>query len=184
MLLPTPLRTPRLLLRSLGPEDATQTYVSWLSDPDVMRYLESRWSAHTVESVRAFIDTCNASAADLLLGVCLPGGRHIGNIKIGPMHPQHRSAAIGLMFGARDCWGQGYASEAIGAVTAYAFAALGLEKVWAGCYASNEASQRAFLRNGFVVEGRQKHMWLFEGRREDNVVLGLCRADWSGASAK
>src|SRR3954468_24973407 len=117
MKLATPLQTPRLQLRSLTAEDATQRYLGWLTDPEVNRYLEARFAEHSLESLRQFIEACNSGVAELLLGICLADGRHIGNIKLGPVNPHHKNAAIGLLIGERDCWGLGYASEAIGCVT-------------------------------------------------------------------
>ena len=40
-------------------------------------------------------------------------GRHIGNIKIGPVHSYHRRARIGLLIGEKEFWNRGYATEAI-----------------------------------------------------------------------
>jgi ribosomal-protein-alanine N-acetyltransferase len=178
MTLAAPLRTDRLLLRTLDAGDATARYLGWLSDTEVNRYLESRLSTHTLDSLRAFIAQCNASADELLLGICLADGRHVGNIKLGPVNAFHRHAAVGLLIGERDCWGRGYASEAIGRVAAHAFDALEVEKLYAGCYASNVASLRAFLKAGFVEESRQKSFWRSGEIREDNIQVGLTRADW------
>ena len=100
----------------------------------------------------------NGSDDNLLLGL-FPRAepqRHIGNIKLGPIDQRHKSAPIGIAIGARDCWGKGFASQAVAALSDHAFAVLGLERVEAGFYADNEASQRAFKRAGFVEEGRRR----------------------------
>jgi [ribosomal protein S5]-alanine N-acetyltransferase len=39
----------------LKPELVTQDYVSWLNDPEVNQYLESRFVTHTLESSRNFV---------------------------------------------------------------------------------------------------------------------------------
>ncbi|MBY0431841.1 MAG: GNAT family N-acetyltransferase [Rhodospirillales bacterium] len=100
-------------------------------------------------------------------------GRHVGNIKLGPINRHHRRGDIGLLIGERDQWGRGLAAEAIAAMTAYAFAELGLNKVVAGCYAANEGSRRAFLKAGFAEVARRprpRH-WLSDGVWQDDVVL-------------
>lgn len=173
-----PLRTPRLLLRSLHAGDANARYLGWMQDSEVQRYLESRLGTHSLESLRDFIADANRSPANLLLGICLADGRHIGNIKLGPIQAYHRHGAIGLLIGERDSWGRGYAAEAIAGISAHAFGVLGLEKLYAGCYASNQGSCKAFLRAGYVEESRQKGMWTLDDRREDNIQLGLTRDDW------
>lgn len=181
MQLETPVRTGRLVLRSLAAADATQTYLDWMNDPLTMRFLEARLVAHDMGSLRTFIEGCNADPRVLLLGICLTDGRHIGNIKLGPVDDFHGHASLGLLIGEHDCWGRGYATEAIEAVTAHAFRELGLEKLTAGCYASNVGSARAFLRAGWLTEGRSLAMWRLDDGREDNILLGVTRADWAAA---
>ena len=179
MRLDTPIRTDRLLLRTLDAADATERYLAWMRDPETTRYLESRLVEHSHESLVQFIEACNRGDTDLLLGICLPDGRHIGNIKLGPVNAFHRHAAVGLLIGERDQRGAGYATEAIAAVTAHAFRVVGLEKLFAGCYATNVGSARAFLKAGWSEEGRSKGHWSFEGRREDNIQLGITRLEWA-----
>jgi [ribosomal protein S5]-alanine N-acetyltransferase len=99
--------------------------------------------------------------------------RHIGNIKIGPINQIHRFADIGLLIGERDCWGKGYATEALRLVTNYAFKTLNLHKLTAGCYDGNKGSEKAFIKAGFVVEGiRKKHCYCY-GVYVGSIIFGL-----------
>ena len=79
--------------------------------------------------------------------------RHIGNIKLGPIHWLHRRADLSLFIGERKYWGQGYASEAIALVRDWAFRELDLQKLNAGIYSGNHGSRRAFEKCGFELEG-------------------------------
>jgi len=183
MKLVAPLHTDRLVLRTLTVADATDRYLGWMHDPEATRFLESRLVEHDLGSLRDYIASCNDSEASMLLGICLTDGTHVGNIKLGPIDPYHQHAAIGLLIGERDLWGQGYATEAIAALTAHAFGQLGLLKLYAGCYASNVGSARAFLKAGWIEEGRNWAHWRSDGGREDNVQLGITRADWSASQS-
>ena len=183
MKLATPLLTDRLVLRTLTVADATERYLGWMRDPEATRFLESRLVDHDLGSLREFIRTSNDSAGSLLLGIYLADGSHIGNIKLGPIDAYHSHAAIGLLIGERDQWGKGYATEAISALTAHSFRELRLEKLYAGCYASNVGSARAFLKAGWSEEGRNRSHWRSNGGREDNVQLGITRADWSASQS-
>jgi len=179
MRLDSPIRTPRLALRTLDAADATERYLGWIRDPTTTKYLESRLVEHSLGSLVDFIETCNQGDSDLLLGICLADGSHIGNIKLGPVNSYHRHAGIGLLIGEQDQWGMGYATEAIAGLTDHAFDDLGLEKLYAGCYASNVGSARAFATAGWTEEGRNKAHWRLNGGREDNIQLGITRLDWS-----
>lgn len=162
-----------IYLKKLSVADATPEYVAWLNDPEVNQYLETRFATHTLESVRDFVKK-NASDPDtLFLGIFLDSGKHIGNVKLGPINRQHRFADLGIMIGDRQSWGKGYATQAIRLVCEYAFAKLGLNKVTAGAYAENASSIKAFLNAGFTEEGLRRKMYSSGGKRVDAVLLGL-----------
>lgn len=182
MLLDKPLQTDRLILRTLGAGDATPAYARWLADPEVVRHLEVRFAPpQTIERIREFIATTNASASSLLLGICLKeGGVHIGNIKLGPIDSVHGRADIGFLIGEKTHWGQGYASEAIVALSDYALDHLGIHKVTAGCYAGNAGSAKALLKAGFWQEAVLARHWLCEGERVDGWLFGKWREEKSG----
>lgn len=170
------LRLGEVELFGLQPDDVTDEYVAWLNDPAVNRYLESRFVRHTPESTRRFVQTVVESDDSIVFGIRYAAeGRHVGNIKLGPVDRHHRRAEIGLLIGDRSIWGRGIASGAIELVTRYAFDSLGLFKVTAGCYASNVGSRRAFEKAGFVVEAIRKRHFLLDGAPEDAVLL----ARWS-----
>jgi len=174
MKIKSPIVGKHLFLRTLCNDDASPRYLSWLSDTEVIQYLEIRFSEpFAVEDLIAFIVASNDSDDLLLLGIFLRNdGRHIGNIKLGPINPNHSTGDIGLLIGERGEWGKGYASEAIELLTNYAFSTLGLAKVTASCYGDNEGSRRAFIGSGFVEEGRRIAQFISRGQREDAVLLG------------
>lgn len=174
MKLESPLIGERLLLRNLGAEDATDRYLAWLSDAVVTRHLEVRFSPpDSVDDLVKFIFANNASSDTLMLGIFLRSdGRHIGNIKLGPINRHHGTGDIGLVIGDRSEWGKGHAHAAIELLTDYAFTRLNIAKLTAGCYADNEGSRRAFLKAGFFEEGRRVAQWLVDGRRQDGILLG------------
>jgi RimJ/RimL family protein N-acetyltransferase len=163
----------RIYLRRLNDGDVSTTYLEWMNALEVNRYLESRFYEHTMESLRAFVATMASDLNNLFVGIFLKDGdRHIGNIKLGPINLWHGHADIGLLIGDRACWGQGYASEAIGILTDFAFEQIGLHRVTAGAYGDNEGSSRAFEKCGFTREGILRSHWLCDGEFQDGVCLG------------
>ena len=168
----------RLHLRALGAEDVTQRYLDWMRDPQVNRYMESRFATHTLESLHSFVTAMNESPDNYLFGMFLePQGEHIGNIKIGSISRHHRHADVGLIVGAKTAWGKGYATEAIRLVTRHAFDQLGLNKLYAGMYAENAGSARAFLKAGYREIGVLKNHVLCDGRYVDSLMVEICRDD-------
>lgn len=144
----------RLDYRELQAEDVSADYTAWLNDTDINRFLETRFSPQDEASIRAFVTAQAATPDAFLLRIGLRNcDTHIGNIKLGPISHAHASAEISLLIGSRAHHGKGYATEAIRAVTEWGFAAHGLARIEAGCYADNLGSLRAFLKVGYTVEG-------------------------------
>lgn len=172
------VRSGRLVLRELDVADCSEEYLGWLADAEVSRFLETRYSSHNAASVTGFIAAARARNDEYLFGIFLAAdGRHIGNIKVGPIHPRHRLADVSLLIGARDCWGKGYATEAILAVSRYAFEELGVAKLSASMYAPNAGSRRAFLNAGYREEGLRRGHYDLASERCDLVEFGLLPAD-------
>lgn len=159
-------------LAVLTPDDVSDAYVGWLNDPEVNRYLESRFVTHDRDGVAAYVASMLASPSSLFLAIHSKElGRHVGNIKLGPIDLYHGLGEIGLMVGAREAWGRGVATGAIAAISNIGFKDLGLRKLTAGCYASNKGSQIAFERAGFAVEAIRPDHFVSDGQFEDLVLL-------------
>lgn len=171
---PTPRwSTDRIALFLLGPEHVVPEYVAWLNDPAVNRFLESRFSKHSEADTREFVVACREHPGTLFLGIRANelGGRHVGNVKIGPIDTHHGLGEIGILIGDRAAWGRGIASDAIAAMCAIAHEQLAVRKATAGCYASNVGSVKAFQRAGFEIEGiRRAHFCTPDGL-EDLVLM-------------
>lgn len=179
MILAKALETQRLFLRTLHADDVTDTYLSWLRDPEINRYLEIRFSkVNDVRELKDFIESVNESPVNLMLGIFRKKDRrHIGNIKLGPIVIPHSRAAVGFMIGDRMSWGQGYATEAIAEMSRYGMQDIGLAKITAGCYETNPGSARALLKAGYSHEATIPFDVAFEGRRIASLIFGLNRND-------
>jgi RimJ/RimL family protein N-acetyltransferase len=169
----------RIYLRPVLESDVSERYLCWMRDPDVTRYLECRFTSCTLDDLRRFVAEANADPDALFLAIVLKKhDRHVGNLKLAALNRIHGSAEIGLLIGEKNCWNEGYATEAIRLVMAHAFSELGLHKLTAGCYDVNPASARAFLRAGFVREGLRREQFECEGRRVGQILLGATRKDF------
>jgi RimJ/RimL family protein N-acetyltransferase len=172
VILDKPLVSKDITLRSLTAADATDAYCGWMNDAFVTRFLESRFRKFTTPDLESFIASCNDNPDVLLLGITLnDSGRHVGNIKLGPIDRHHRLGDIGLLLGDPSTWGKGFARQAIAAISDYALQSIGLHKITASCYASNVGSQKAFTASGFVVEALRKRHFRSGDIWEDAVMM-------------
>jgi RimJ/RimL family protein N-acetyltransferase len=63
----------------------------------------------------------------------------------------------------------------------YGFSQLNLAKISLQVLADDERAVGAYLKAGFVEEGRLRdHTW-YDGARHDELVMGVRREDWKPA---
>ncbi len=180
MPLPTPtLRTARLRLRPFTPAD-TDAIFALQSNAHVLRYWDSPpWK----ERARAerFIATCRQLEAEGT-GARLAIERADDRVFIGwcclmNWNPDYRSATMGYCL--RDAaWGQGFATEAAGALLQWAFDTLDLNRMQAETDTRNAASARVLEKLGFLREGTQREDCIVDGEVSDTWVYGLLRREW------
>ncbi len=159
-------------LREVRISDVTESYYRWMNDSQITQFLESRFYPNPAEKLSEYIQSQKADPNSVFLAIVLKENhRHIGNIKLGPINWIHRFADVGIIIGEKDCWGKGYASEAISIVADYAFDVLNLHRLSAGCYKMNQGSVKAFEKAGFNIEGVRKSHFYFQGEYVDDILM-------------
>ena len=163
----------RIYLREVRLSDVNDTYYRWMNNPEITQFLESRFYPNTIETLQGYVKNFLGNKDNIFLAIVLKENhKHIGNIKIGPIIWFHRLADIGVMLGEKDCWGKGYASEAISLLAEHAFSTLNLHKLTAGCYEPNQGSLETFQKAGFETEGVRKKHCFSNGNYVDAILLG------------
>ena len=179
------LETERLVVQTLLIDNLDRRYSEWVKDPEITRYLEIRRNPPAAESIPDFVANSDKSENDLLCGIFLAGDeRHIGNIKLGPLDRTNRRATMGLLIGEKDCWGKGYGTEAIRALSLHGLQELHLNRISAGAYRGNGGSIKAFVNAGYREEGVLRDYWDFEGGYEDQMLVGITASDLAGETSK
>jgi RimJ/RimL family protein N-acetyltransferase len=164
----------RIYLREVSTSDIDKGYHRWMNDPEVIRYTESRFSSYTRQDLEEYIVKMQNDDSSLFLAIVLNEiHRHIGNIKLGPINTYHRLASVGILIGEKECWGKGYATEAIRLLANYAFEHLNLHKLTAGCIDANKGGMKAFQKAGFSIEGIQREHNHWNGAYHDVILFGL-----------
>jgi ribosomal-protein-alanine N-acetyltransferase len=149
---PERVETRRLILRKPRREDAETIFARYANDAEVTRLLG--WPRHeSVDATRGFVEFSDAEWARWPAGPYLveqrPGGELVGSTGLGFETP--RRAATGYVF-AKDAWGKGFATEALGAVVDVA-QRVGVVRLYALCHVENAASFRVLEKCGFAREG-------------------------------
>jgi [ribosomal protein S5]-alanine N-acetyltransferase len=169
----------RLALRELTADDVGERYLGWVRDRSVTRYLETRHEAHSLEELAGFVATHSERTDTLLLAIVdRTSAEHVGNVKIGPLHPHYLTADLGIMLGEDVAQSRGLGTEAIRLATELGGSVLGARKLTAGCYSGNIAAGRAFLDAGWQPEGRRVAQFVDDdGVVHDELMFGLVLGD-------
>jgi RimJ/RimL family protein N-acetyltransferase len=171
------LTTPRCVLETLSEQHLTERYVSWLNDPETVRFSRQRSRRHDTTSCRAYIQsfdgTPNYAAAIVARD---PAIGHIGNIN-AYVDEGNGTADVGILIGERAVWGKGYGVEAWIAFCRFLLHGRKLRKVTAGTMALNEAMLGVMRRSGMRDDGRRVRQMLHEGREVDVVYAAFFPED-------
>jgi len=166
-----------ITLRTIEISDCNEAYVSWLNDSMVNQYLETRFSVQTLQSIIEFVYGMIKSDSSYLFAMITNDGnsKHIGNIKLGPIHPHYLCADVSYFIGDKNYWGKGIATEAIKLVVDFAFDKLKLHRVQAGVFEHNIGSVKALEKSGFICEGRLRNQLRVNTKSQwqDHLFYGI-----------
>jgi len=170
------LMTPRLTLRPLAKRDVDSVF-AMMSDDETMRF----WDWPAFKDRETVADIVDAQLDDMESGNALywavaltPEGHAIGSCDLSDIDRHHARAEIGFLFN-RAHWRNGYAGEAMEAVTAFGFEDLNLKRLWARFHTGNLASQHLLERLGFSREGTLRGHIVRDGARRDCEIYGRMR---------
>ena len=170
-----PRDTARLTFRRPTAADVPVIFERYASDPEVTRYLS--WPRHqSLDDTRAFVHFSDAEWAVRPSGPLLIFARADGVLlgSTGLTFESPDTVSTGYVL-ARDEWGKGYATEALGAMVELA-SDLRVARLCAMCHVDHRASWRVMEKCGFHREGvRHRHM-VFPNLSSDACdVLLYCR---------
>ena len=174
-MLPPELEYNCIKLVACKSEDVSDKYLSWLSDPEVVRFTEiSKAPKNRCELVE-YVEAQNKSK-DALFWRILLGDEHVGNLRASGLSGQHRRASIALIIGESLARGRSVGSTAIKMATDYLFS-FGIYKVTAGMYEPNRASLGAFTKAGYHIEAELKHHFIWNGQPTNGILVACFKQD-------
>jgi ribosomal-protein-alanine N-acetyltransferase len=172
------LKTERLYLEPLTLKHASEKYVSWLNDPEVFKYLESR-GGQNIDTIKEFINHQITNKVYIWAIIDKSLNLHIGNIKINPINIIHKYGEYGILIGDKDYWGKGFAREASEVVLNYFFKKNNyLRKINLGVVKKNVDAINLYNKLGFKQEGYLNRHLVYNGIEEDVIRMAIFREDF------
>ena len=129
---------------------------------------------YTLEDAKRWIQIANPGTPITNFAIVVEGAAVGG---IGLMLKDdvfRRSAEIGYWLG-EEYWGRGIVTEALRAVTDYAFANFDLCRLYAGVFEWNPASMRVLEKAGYEFECRMKKSVTKDGETIDELIYAIVR---------
>lgn len=142
-------------------------YKIWLNLRDSFPY------PYTIDHAREWVTI--ASVPPVMHFAIEVNGAAVGGIGFNQNDDIHRrSVEIGYWLG-EDFWGRGIMSEAVKAVTGYAFINWDITRIYAGVFEWNPASMRVLEKAGYKLDGILRKNVTKDGKIIDEHVYSFIR---------
>jgi len=89
-------------------------------------------------------------------------------------------AELTVYVGERDCWGRGYATEAIRLMCRYGFDTMRLHSVFLWVVTENTAARHVYDKVGFTEDGRHRECFRRDGRWYDMYLMSMLEGELRG----
>ncbi|AZM93848.1 GNAT family protein [Streptomyces sp. W1SF4] len=179
---PVTLSDDRLILRPMRPSDAGHVLAGW-QDETVRRWTEVP-AEPTLRQARAFVEVVCAQgwqdATNLIFAAELKRtGEFVGSLGVFGLSWAGLSEQLAWVgyWTAAGQRGRGHTSAALRMMSAWAFGALGVDRLEAVVEVGNDASLACAERAGYVLEGTHRARTVQNGSRRDAWVAALLPQD-------
>jgi RimJ/RimL family protein N-acetyltransferase len=168
-------------LAGIDPDEVSKSFAQWNRDSEYMRLLDTDPPRlRSSKSIKEWMEKDLENNKDMYWFAIrtLEDDRLLGDITLSVISWGNRDAFAGIGIGAREFWGKGYGTDAMGLILRYGFIELNLRRISLTVFEFNQRAVRSYEKAGFQLEGRQRQGMQREGRRWDILYMGILREDW------
>jgi RimJ/RimL family protein N-acetyltransferase len=177
---PVSLTTARLIIREYCKNDFAGVH-EYARDPETVKFMN--WGPNTPKETRKFIELAVSQQEvepreNYHLVIALQDTqRIIGGCGIHCRNSTFDQAEVGYCFN-KKYWGQGFATESLGALLKFGFEILGAKRIKATCDTRNLASARVMEKNGMLqMKYIKKHLHQ-KGEWRDSFGYAILGSEW------
>lgn len=166
------LESERLIFKRVSVKHISAAYVNWMNDSDVNTYLETRGN-YTIDLLKSYIEEQYKNEVYFWAIHLKDSNKHIGNIKIDPIHLETNSGEYGILMGDKLSWGKGYAKEASIRILKYCFEELKLSKIALGVVEDNINAVKLYEKIGFTIDEIKKDAGTYNNKLCNSLRMSL-----------
>ena len=159
---PVKLVSERLVFEPLNIKHLSKSYVDWMNDKEVNKFLESGGD-YTIEKLEKFLQYQDEKHILFWAIKVKHTNCHIGNFKIDPVDTDKNSGEYGILMGEKKEWGKGYAKEASNRIIDFCFQELDLSAITLGVIESNIKAIKLYKNIGFEIYEEKRNVGIYDG---------------------
>lgn len=167
-----------VVLRRMTTNSIPEAYLSYLGDPEVVHYLQARFTDHTPETIKTFVAGFDHNDSFLFGVHDRESGRFIGTGTLR-VNPVHRYSNLGYMLGDKKYWRGGYALDICRTLMDFAFFERHVRKIFEATTANHTASNFNFKRLGFTLEAKIPDLYWGEGKYQAATYWSMNATTWA-----
>lgn len=169
-------------LSAFDPSEMSKAFPRWYRNSEYQRLLNS--SIHPMQSPKATLKWMEEELNEISLAShyfsihTLAEDKLIGEIGLDVVTWPGRDAFVGLGIGETEYWSKGYGTDVMNVLLRFAFTEINLKRVTLSVFAYNPRAIRSYEKVGFRHEGRKRQALNREGKRWDELYMGILREEW------
>lgn len=169
-------------LSAFDPEEMSKALARWHRNSEFQRLLNA--SARGLLSPKAELKWMEEEVVEMSPGSyffsirALEDDKLIGEIGLDVVDWPGGDAFVGLGIGETEYWSKGYGTDAMNVLLRFAFTEVNLRRITLTVFEYNPRAIRSYEKVGFRHEGRKRLLLNREGRRWDELYMGILREEW------
>lgn len=165
----------RVYLRAFEIDDY-KTSIHWRQDDTIWSMLGGPKYFVSEAYEKKWIENEIFNSRDVKLAVCLiESNKHIGNVYFTDINQINQSCHSHVLIGEKDCWGKGYAKEALLLGIDYMVNQRNIHRFEAKILESNNASLKMHQKCGFEIEGLLRQSVYRDGQFQNQYITSLIK---------
>jgi RimJ/RimL family protein N-acetyltransferase len=169
-------------LSAFDPEEMSKAFARWNLNSEYVRLLNS--SARPMQSAKSNAkwmekEAEEISPANYYFSIrTLAEDKLLGELGLDVVNWSGRDAFVGLGIGETEYWSKGYGTDVMNILLRFAFTEINLRRVTLTVFEYNPRAIRSYEKVGFRHEGHLRNFLNREGRRWNEVYMGILREEW------
>ncbi|TKJ17316.1 hypothetical protein CEE44_02150 [Candidatus Woesearchaeota archaeon B3_Woes] len=173
-----------VIIKPISKKEINKTYLSWLNDSQINKYLEVRHNKQTINGIFDYVNSHRSRENSEVFAIFTKKGIHIGNIGV-IYDKDNKYVEYGIMIGNKKAQMLGLGGEATILMFEFLFKNKGFRKIFNGVISKNESSWKLFESIGSTREGILRGQCICSSKKPCDVYLyGILRKEWLNSRKK